>query len=75
MSGVLDDDDILSEDEDDDGLVFEISRSAQTPADSSQAKPLLDISTYDDGDSELRARSAGEGRTMDAEAAATIIQM
>lgn len=74
MSGVLDDDDVMSEEEDDDGLVFEISRSAQQPADKSQAKPLLDISTCEDGDSELRARNAGESRNMDAEAG-TIIHM
>ena len=74
ISGVLDDDEIISEDEDDDGLVFEISRSAQQPADESQTKPLIDISTCEDGDSELRARNAGEARNMDT-VAATIIQM
>mmetsp|Transcript_28138 Transcript_28138/g.81343 ORF Transcript_28138/g.81343 Transcript_28138/m.81343 type:complete len:304 (+) Transcript_28138:233-1144(+) len=73
-SGVLGDDDVMSEDEDDDGLVFEISRSSQQPADASQTKPLLNITTCEDGDSELRARSAGEARHVNAEAA-TIIQM
>jgi len=77
-NGILEDDIITSDDEDDEGLVFEISRRAQM-TDSSQAKPLLDISSLnEDGDSEqqnVRSRISSEVRIADVESSAAIVHM